>query len=561
MIVGYPSVPPGIRKGGPATVDSPPGNILSAILRKRLKSLGYLSLRRFHAEKPGLGLSYEVLRQVVYTGRVPRPETLFRILGSMQFSSSQIQKICGMHYGDYLPIPPPVPGIPSPATASSKEPAAPERSSPGEESARPDRALPAPDPAGGFQEDPGEIVTRLRAALPRVPVPGNEDLWEMALTIARVAEQKVRRSAARQEEQPLLFSGEPEALYQFLVRKSRIPPFLSRGEGLSLGFAEGIDYADRYAGALLGAAVGDALGTITQGLTPRDIQELYGEVTDVPEPAASRVPPAGGPAALLLAVAGALLPDGLLDPARLAGALARGVHREDPPGMLAFGRNLLERGLPWYEAGEIQPEGTAAIHALPVALLRAGSFRRLKLEAGILASITHPHPAAIAVTIAQACAVAKVLHTPGGSLDVLSFPRALAPVVAGMEPERGGKPRSSRPPATVGRRLGAELPALLLRRATVHEMREALGNGFAPHEGAMFSLGCFLRSPGDFEEAVLQAVNQGGDARAVAAMTGALCGAYGGASGIPARLQSRLPRRREFLDAAEALLALARREG
>jgi ADP-ribosyl-[dinitrogen reductase] hydrolase len=92
-------------------------------------------------------------------------------------------------------------------------------------------------------------------------------------------------------------------------------------------------------------------------------------------------------------------------------------------------------------------------------------------------------------------------------------------------------------------------------------MREALGNGSAPHEGVPFSLGCFLRSPGNFEEAVLQAANQGGDARAVAAMTGALCGAYVGASGIPARLLTRLPRRGELLEAAGALLALARREG
>jgi hypothetical protein len=157
--------------------------------------------------------------------------------------------------------------------------------------------------------------------------------------------------------------------------------------------------------------------------------------------------------------------------------------------------------------------------------------------------------------------VAKVLHAPVGTLDVLSFPRALAPVVAGMEPERGGKPRSSRPAATVGRRLGAELPALLLRRAPVTEMREALGNGSAAHEGAPFALGCFLSSPGDFPEAVLQAVNQGGDARAVGAMTGALCGAYVGASGIPGRFLDRLSQRGELEGAAEALLALARRDG
>jgi poly(ADP-ribose) glycohydrolase ARH3 len=560
MIVGIPLLR-GIRwKGGPTALDLPPGNILSNMLRKRLKTLGYPSLRRFHADRPGLGLSYEVLRQVVYTGRVPRPETLFRILGSMQFSSSQIQKICGMHYGDYLPISPPVP-VQSSAPSPAREPASGERQPAGDETARPDRGRTEPEAPGVFPDDPGELLSRMRSALSQLPVPGNEDLWEMAQTVARIAEQKVRRATARQAEQPLLFSGEPEAVYQLLVRKNRIPPFLSRGESLPLGFSEGIDYADRYAGALLGSAVGDALGSITQGLTPRDIQELYGEVDSIPDLRPGRAAPPEGPATLPLAVAESLLPEGVLDPARTAAALARGVGREDPPGLSGFARNLLERGLPWHEAGESQPEGAPAVHVLPIALLRAGSFRRLKLESGILAAVTHPHPAAIAATIAQACAVAKVLHTPVGTLDVLSFPRALAPVVAGMEPERGGKPRSSRPSATVGRRLGAELPALLLRRAPVSEMREALGNGPAPPEGVPFALGCFLRSPGDFAEAVLQAVNQGGDARAVAAMTGALCGAYVGAAGIPGRFTERLPRRGELAEAAKALLALARRDG
>src|SRR3990170_6733004 len=92
------------QEGKGATMDSHADTILSNLLKKRLKTLGYPSLRKFHADRPGLGLSYEVLRQVVYCGHIPRPETLFRILGSMQFSSSQVRKICGMHYGDFLPI-------------------------------------------------------------------------------------------------------------------------------------------------------------------------------------------------------------------------------------------------------------------------------------------------------------------------------------------------------------------------------------------------------------------------------------------------------------------------
>ncbi len=533
-------------------MDPPSENILSNLLKKRLKTLGYPSLRKFHADRPGMRLSYEVLRQVVYIGRVPRPETLFRILGSMQFSSTQIRKICGMHYGDYLPMTSPAiekQGI-GPGTEEEALP-------PRQEKVRQD-----PDsPAAVLQEEPGETLSRLHAALPQIPFPGNEDFWEMAQTLARIAEQKVHRATARHAEQPLLFAGEPEAIYQFLVRKNRIPPFMSRGENLVLEVSGGIDYRERFVGAMLGAAVGELLGAVTQGLTPRDIRELYGEAEELPSMPAGRGAPGPAPVPALLAVARSLLPGGILDPERTAEALARSVRREDAPSLQDFSKNLLERGLPWYEAGEAQPDGAPAVIVLPLALLRAGSFRRLKLEAGILASLSHPHPAAIAGTIAQACAVAKVLHAPAGTLDVLSFPRAISPVVAGVEPERGSRPRVGRAQSSVGRKLGAELPALLLRRAPVYEMQETLGNGTAAHEGIPFALGCFLRAPGDFAESVLPAVHHGGDARAVGGMVGALCGACTGSRGIPERFLSRLPYRQELSDAALELLALARREG
>jgi len=268
-------------------MESQPGTILSTLLKKRLKTLGYPSLRKFHADRPGLGLSYEVLRQVVYGGHIPRPETLFRILGSMQFSSSQVRKICGMHYGDYLPISSVATdaSLPFPAQAGAGNPESP--TDPGT-SYPAERSRQENEPSSAPLEEPGEILSRLRASLQRIPVSGNEDFWEMVESLARIAEQKVRRSAGRQAEQPLLFAGEPEAIYQFLVRKNRIPPFLSRGENLTFDFVDGIDYRDRFRGALLGSAVGEALGAVTQGLTPRDVQELFGELDSLPVVATAR---------------------------------------------------------------------------------------------------------------------------------------------------------------------------------------------------------------------------------------------------------------------------------
>ncbi len=530
----------------------PPDALLSNMLKKRLRMLGYPSLRKFHADRPGIALSYEILRQVVYGGHVPRPETLFRILGAMQFSATQIQKICGMHYGEYLPIAPASP--PKEFSGGAGMPVDEAGSGRGERVRADVEAQGPPAP-----EDPAETVVRLRTALARIPVPGNEDFWEMVQAMARVAEQRARR-AARPLEQPLLFAGEPEAIYQFLVRKGRIPPFLSKGDPMSFQFVDGIDYRDRYRGALLGAAVGEALGTVTQGLNPKDVVELYGEPADLPAILSQRTVAAAVQPPAPLAVARSLFPAGVLDPEKTALALARSVRREDAPGLLGFARNLLDRGLAWHEAGEGTPESAPALLALPLALLRAANFRRLKLEGGILSAFSHPHPAAIAATIAAACGVARTLHTPAGALDILSFPRALAPAVVGIEPERGAKPRIGRAPGGVGRKLGADLPALLLRRAPIQEMQEALGNGPSAHEGIPFAFGCFLRAPGDFDASVLPAVGQGGDARVTAALVGALCGAYAGVSAIPERFLERLPFRDELTEAADALLVLARRE-
>jgi ADP-ribosylglycohydrolase len=533
--------------------------ILSTLLAKRLKTLGYPSLRKFHADRPGLGLSYEVLRQVVNGNHIPRPETLVRILGAMQFSPAHVRKICGMQYGDSLPIPP---ADTAPSFSSAGHSGSWNRESPPDPgSAEPPERhrLPSPQSSSSFEE-PVEIFSRLRASLQRIPLSGNEDFWEMVESVIRIAEQKVRRSAARQTEQPLLFAGEPEAIYQFMVRKNRIPAFLSRGETLTFDFVDGIDYRDRYRGAMLGSAIGETFGTVTQGLTPRDVQELFGDLDALPRIASARR--RGEPYhSLPLAVARSFLPGGILDPERTSVAIAHAGRRDDPPGLSGFTRNLLERKLPWHEAGEYVPENMTAVIVLPLALLRAGNFRRLKLESGILASLTHTHPTAIAGAIAQACAIAKLLHTPASSLDVISFPRLLSPLVAGIEPERGTRTRTGGPATTVGRKLGAELPALLLRRAPAQEMQDALGNGSGPHEGIPFALGCFLRAPGDFAEAVVPAVRHGGDARAIAAMAGALSGGYLGASRIPERFLACLPGRSELEEEADALLSLAHRDG
>ena len=535
-------------------------SILSKILRKRLETLGYASLRKFHGDRENLGLSYELLRQVVYEGRVPRTETLLGILQAMRFSPAQTQKIMEYHGRGYprvmganAPTAPAADGAPHDIDGPKAEPGSrPAPHAPSGEAAPPPLAI----------DDPEDFASTLLKLLPKIPMQGNEDFWDTLKALAVMAERKVHDRALREADQPLLFENEPEAIYQFLVRRGKVPAYMSKGDGVPQAFSQGLDYKDRFRGALLGAAVGETLGRPAQGLSPRDIQELYGRI-DGYDPARRAAPDgarrqANAPAALLLARH--LVKEGRLDPEKIAVAYGNAAGRTLTATLSEFARNLRERGFPWFEAGLNAPESGPAARIAPLALRRAADFRRMKLEAGIDASVTHPNAAAIAGAVAQAAAVARILHTPPGTLDVLGFTRGLSPAISGIEPDRAARGRSGRIHATLWRKLGTELTALLLRRAEIEEVRDALGNGPSVAEGLPFGWACFLRHPDDFGAAVLAGANMGNDAETTAAIAGALCGAYVGASAIPAGLLKDLPFREEIAAAADALLAQARRD-
>ncbi len=535
--------------------------ILSKVLTKRLETLGYASLRKFHADRAKLGLSYELLRQVVYRGRVPRTETLLAILQAMRFSPAQAQKVME-YYGRGYPrslVPTAETAHPAPDARQQDRDGA--GAEPETQPPQTGAAGEAPPPPLAV-DDPEEIAASLLKLLPRIPIQGNEDFWDTLKSLARLAERKVHDQALREADQPLLFEKEPEAIYQFLVRRGKVPAYMSKGEGLTQAFAPDIDYRDRCRGALLGAAVGETLGRPAQGLSPRDVQELYGRIEgydakrpSAPDAARRPAPPPGA-----LQLARILVREGRLDPEKAAAAYAAAPGRIVAASLSEFARNVNERGYPWFEAGVNASESAPAARVAPIALRRAGDFRRMKLEAGIDASITHPNAASIAGGIAQAAALVRILHTPAGTLDVLGFTRGLSPAITGIEPDRAARGRSGRIHATLWRKLGTELTALLLRRAEIDEVREALGNGTSVLEGLPFGWACFLRHPEDFAAAALAAVNMGNDAESAGAVAGALCGAYVGASGIPAAFLRDLPFREEIAAAADALLAQARRD-
>ena len=536
-------------------------NFLSKILRKRIENLGYSSLKKFVEDREDFRYSYELLRQVVYAGRIPRAETLLEILQAMRFSPSQIHKMMELHFGGFpgreTNGPGRIAGFPETGKREDLPPAERQAIAAGV-------GADEPGVAGAhidlLADSPEEISESLQQSLPKIPLKGNEDFWVMARALAVQAERKVSRLAKREADQPLLFEKEPEAIYQFLVRKTKVPSYMSKGESLVLAFVEGIDYRDRFRGALLGAAIGEILGRASQGLSPRDIQELYGKIEGESKPDSWEGPGQNGSPPACLLLSRALLKARKVDPEGIASVYSKSRYLPGTGHHAEFVRNLCDRGFPWFEAGATVPETAPAARLTPLALLRAGNFRRLKLETGIEASITHPNAAAIAGAIVQAVAIARLLHTPAGDLDVLGFARGLSHVVSGIEVDRSSRGKGGRTAPALWRKLGTELTALLLRRAGMADVQEALGNGTSVPEGIPFAWACFLRNPEDFGAAVFSAVNFGHAAEANGAMVGSMAGGYVGAKGIPETFLGGLSWREELQASADGLLALARRD-
>jgi ADP-ribosylglycohydrolase len=284
---------------------------------------------------------------------------------------------------------------------------------------------------------------------------------------------------------------------------------------------------DRFRGALVGLAVGDAVGTTVEFKPPGS----FAPVSDMV---------GGGPFAL---PAGAWTDD-----TSMALCLAESLIERrtfDPV-------DQLRRYVRWYREGHWSSTGRcfdignatrAALHrfertgepfpgdAAPDA---AGNGPLMKLAPVVLAYAARPDDA-----IRFAGASARTTH---GAPQAVDASRAFAALLLGALNE------SEPPPVeTVGEAVAAAL------RST-REPPAVRGGGYVVDalEAALWA----LRTTDTFEAGVLAAVNLGDDADTTAAIYGQLAGAIHGLDGIPAKWRDRLHRHAEIVAFADALYDL-----
>lgn len=292
---------------------------------------------------------------------------------------------------------------------------------------------------------------------------------------------------------------------------------------------------DRFAGCILGLAVGDACGAPFEGMPATAIHyDFGGAEKHVREPLVD-VLCYTDDTQMTIGVLETLIARGTIDDATL---VERFVAHYDPArGYGPGARRLLEaarRGEDWQPlAASVFPGGSlgngAAMRAAPVGLLFHDDLDRVADEATRSALPTHQHVVGIDGARIQAIAVALALRSAGDPFDRDAF---FATLIAYA--------------ATDEFRDKLEAAAALSPRDGIAH----LGHTLEAHRSVVTAIACFAFDPDDYPTMIARAIGLGDDTDTLAAMAGACGGARLGLSAIPANLLDRLEDR-------DALLALA----
>ncbi|MBK5223310.1 MAG: ADP-ribosylglycohydrolase family protein [Acidimicrobiia bacterium] len=298
------------------------------------------------------------------------------------------------------------------------------------------------------------------------------------------------------------------------------------------------ELTNRYRGAMVGVAIGDALGARFEGhpgpVDPGTVAAHLGDTSPLTYT---------DDTALTIAVAESLLACGRLDDDHLAHELAATYSREPHRGYGAGTAALLGQvaaGGDWRRLAAAQFDGTgsfgngAAMRSTPLAL-HAGSRPVLAADlARRAARTTHTHPAGAEGAAAISAAISHTLcgARPG------TLPHIVQLIV--REPHLADQLWAV-----------ADLPA----HADPQVVAGTTGTGISALEAVPAAIASHTQNPDSFTDTIAFAISLGGDTDSIAAMAGALAGACHGYGAIPHAWIDRVEGCERLLQLADRLAA------
>jgi ADP-ribosylglycohydrolase len=316
---------------------------------------------------------------------------------------------------------------------------------------------------------------------------------------------------------------------------------------------------DRFRAAILGLAIGDALGFPVRGVPPSALQRLPDLAEDFAPRPRGRFPQGqfSDDTQLALVAAEAVVQSRAVDGRRFAQLLAETFAAGallQPSRAVSEAAERLQRGMPWMSSGAPigQSDASCLSRGVVVGLWQPDP-RRLAREASVLTVVTHKEPTCAAACAALARGVALSVQDEGATPRALCD--AMAQAAAAHDPELGAEIRH------LPRLLTWEVDraAELIRRVGVSAATlagEGGEGGLSNHPWPVLLLGTYaaLRLPHDFRQAVAVVLRWGGEADAAAAVCGALLGALHGEAALPPRLKRHVLDGPRLVALADALL-------
>lgn len=322
---------------------------------------------------------------------------------------------------------------------------------------------------------------------------------------------------------------------------------------------------DQAIGCLMGTAIGDALGMPASFMSPTQVKEEYGRITDFLKPSEQQVAhqslQAGGitdDTQESLIVASVLLEAKRFEQKVFIQKMKDWAIEHRMLESTVIGpstRTFLEtiiKGGDVFQAGRTGDTNGAAMRVSPI-----GIYYHWNVEQAIEAAIDSALPShGSKPGVASACAIAAAVATSiaGGSLQEV--------MTTAMEAAKRGEARGYEIPApsVVARiRLAKELVDRYADQPLdeiAYLLYQYIGAGMKAYESIPLSLGVFYAAKGNVEQGVTAVINLGDDADTNGAIVGALCGAYSGVSRIPLRWQEKIKQSHSipFEQIAQALI-------
>jgi poly(ADP-ribose) glycohydrolase ARH3 len=276
---------------------------------------------------------------------------------------------------------------------------------------------------------------------------------------------------------------------------------------------------DNFLGSAMGTFVGDALGEPVEGWPHRAIYSRFGLLDKLVRGEGRYT----DDTQMMIGVLETLVENGGFDPAVCARKFQENFDPTRGYGRRIFGvMERIRQGISWDQVGTDSFGNGGAMRIAPIGCFCYHDLQAIKDNAILSARITHNHPEGLAGAAAQATAVGLALQhslssepiEPDKFVDkitsqVIDIDRGFAGSVEGIK---------SLPKGSVLEMIGAIAGRYKLSLRAIESVPAAIG--------------AFVLTD-SFRDALVLAVNLGGDTDTIGAMAGAIAGAYYGYGQIP----------------------------